>query len=160
MSSGVRVFFSSVLICAFGLSTLVSFKNYFSFRLSFSSSNFFCAQPLNFLFQLEFRKWGLVQIFCKDKCLNVNDNIYFVFIPFSQLPLFSNIAVPFVDTGAPPVSQSENFPYFPLPSQPANFCTVLDECAMRSYTELSMSLPDSKVLEHHNWTISCAAQLK
>ncbi|MED6267563.1 hypothetical protein CHARACLAT_013562 [Characodon lateralis] len=59
-----------------------------------------------------------------------------------QLPLISQIG-----PGAAPVSQPDDFPNFPLPCQPTNFCTVLNESAMQHYTELSISLTDSIALE-------------
>ncbi|KAK0151329.1 hypothetical protein N1851_007528 [Merluccius polli] len=65
-----------------------------------------------------------------------------------QLPLFSNIGASFVNPGVHPVSQSDDFPNFPLPPQPMNVCTVLDEQATRHYTELSITMPDSIALEH------------
>lgn len=69
------------------------------------------------------------------------------FSPFLQLPLFSNIGASFVDPGARPVSQSDDFPNFRLPPQPTNVCTVLDEPATRHYTELSITMPDSIALK-------------
>ncbi|KAK0151419.1 hypothetical protein N1851_007284 [Merluccius polli] len=61
---------------------------------------------------------------------------------------FSNIGASFVNPGVHPVSQSDDFPNFPLPPQPMNVCTVLDEQATRHYTELSITMPDSIALEH------------
>ena len=102
-----------------------------------------------FLFQLEFRKRGLLKILWKDKCLNLKYYIYLSFFPFHSCHFSATLqCLPSVDPGALPVSQSDNFPNFPLPSQPANFCTVLDEDAMRSYTELSIPLPDSIALDN------------
>ncbi|CAM4608863.1 unnamed protein product [Leuciscus chuanchicus] len=64
-----------------------------------------------------------------------------------ELPLVSQIGEPCVDPGAATFRQPDDLPNFPLPSQPAGFCTVLNESAMHRYTELSISLPDSIALE-------------
>ena len=68
-------------------------------------------------------------------------------VTFLQLPLVGQIGESSVDPGETPVSKPDDLPNFPLPSQPTSFCTVLNESAMRCYTELNIALPDSIALE-------------